>query len=288
MTVTIQVVMEAVAMEAVAIKFKNLIDAEKNRYKNIISTLDKFKYFSMTQRSHIILPSGAGYNTFLASCRDQTVQPNNSGNRVRRSSRFKSFDGQSWTTNTGTDPITIPSVVLTTSPAQFARLLLAAYRNRHLPRRPITTLNRGPRVYLNLCCRNQIVVEQRTARPDGKQPTYQGDTQCITRTIFENCVCTPTQIEQALRDICRVESAIESGQTTFAGIQSGCPGCPIIPLPETSNCLPCGTDSCTRCSLCPKTLPYIPATLYTSLTEQDIQYIINWWQTGKSFEPPLN
>lgn len=239
------------------------------------------------QKSQIRLVEGSGYNLFLASCRDQTIIPNNSGLRVRRSSRFQSFDGQSWTNNSGSNPIPLNSVVQTSSPARWARLLLLAYRNRHIPRRPISTLGRGPRVYLDNCCRNLIIVEQRSARADGQQPTYQGDTQCVIRTIYKLCICSPAQIEQALRDICRVEEAITSGETTFAGIQSGCPDCPVIPNPDVSDCKICPDSDCNCSRLCPKTLPYIPATPYTTLTEQDIKFIINWWVTGKSFEPPL-
>lgn len=229
-----------------------------------------------------ILPSGAGYNLFLTTCRDETLQPNNSGIRVRRSSRFKSFNGQSWTNNTGTDPIPLRSVVLTASPAQFARLLLLAYRNRHIRRQPIETVNREPRVFLNQCCRNQIIVEERLPRSsDGRRPTRQGDTECVVQTIYENCVCSPEQIEQALRDMCRVENAIASGASTFASIQSGCPGCPAVDLPPSASaCIACAPKLATDGN------PYVPAGPNTSLTEDDIVRIVKWYKTGVPFEPP--
>lgn len=228
----------------------------------------------------ILLPNGGGGLFLRSNCRDQTVIPKQRGTNVRRSSQFKSFDGQSFRDSSGTNPIPLTSVVNTTSPARFVRLLIIAYRNRHIKLPPIDTVNRNPRIFLNLCCRNQIIVEERSRRPDGICPTTKGETNCIVRTIFQLQCCSIAQLEAALRDICRVETAIESGTTPFEGISSGCPGCPGPDLPVVENCIDCQVRPC------PRQNPYIPAGPRTSLTEDDIQRIIRWYETGVEWEPP--
>ena len=227
-----------------------------------------------------ILPNGGGSLFLRSNCLDQTVIPRNRGIPVRRSSQFKSFDGQSFQDSSGTNPIPLTSVVQTTSPAKFARLLIIAFRNRHIKLPPIETVNRNPRIFLNLCCRNQIIVEERAVTANGTRPSTRGQTMCVIRTIFENRCCSIAQIEEALRDICRVETAIESGTTPFAGISSGCPECPGPDLPDTETCINCNVQSC------PRQNPYIPAGPRTSLTEDDIQRIIRWYETGVEYEPP--
>ena len=228
-----------------------------------------------------VLTNGGGSLFLRSNCLDQTVIPKQRGINVRRSSQFKSFDGQSWTDSSGTNPIPLTSVVNTTSPAKFARLLIIAYRNRHIKLPPINTVNRNPRIFLNLCCRNQIIVEERALTPSGVRPTTKGETTCIIRTIFQNNCCSIAQLEEALRDICRVEHAIESGATPFAGISSGCPDCPGPDMPDTQTCINCQVQDS-----CPRQNRYIPAGPRTSLTEDDIQRIIRWYETGVEYEPP--
>lgn len=223
-----------------------------------------------------VFPNGAGSLFLRSNCLNQTVIPKNRGLAVRRSSQFKSFDGESFRDSSGTNPIPLTSFVKTTSPARFARLLLAAFRNRHIRLPPIDTVNRNPRIFLNYCCRRQIIVEERAITPAGVRPSTRGQTNCIIRTIYENCVCTAAQIEEALRDMCRVENAIESGTTPFAGISSGCSDCPRPDLPVEENCIACR----------PVAQQYLPAGLRTVLTEDEIKRIIRWYETGVEYEPP--
>ncbi len=228
-----------------------------------------------------VFPNGAGSLFLRSNCYDQTVIPKQRGIPVRRSSQFKSFDGQSFTDSSGTNPIPLVSVVNTTSAAKFARLLLIAYRNRHIKLPPINTVNSTPRIFLNLCCRNQIIVEERSLTPSGVRPTTKGQTMCIIKTIYQlGCCCTAAQLEEALRDMCRVEALVESGYP-FAGISSGCPDCPGPDMPDTNNCINCKVQDS-----CPRQNPYIPAGPRTSLTEDDIQRIIRWYETGVEYEPP--
>ena len=206
------------------------------------------------------------------------VPPN--GTRVRRSSQFNSFDGESYVMSVPGHPIPLRASVATTSPARIARLLLVAYRTRHQPlaRQDIGQIGRNVRVYLSPKCNRDIIVEERNiVNETGRRARNNGETQCITRTVYSNCLCSVEQVEMALRDMCRVENLVESGQLPFAAISSGCEKCDLDAEEETPICIPCKPKIGER---------FAPATPNTVLTEDEIEKIISWYETGVSFRPP--
>ena len=180
-------------------------------------------------------------------------------------------------------PMPLRASVATTSPAKIARLLLVAYRTRHQPlaKQDIGQIGQRPRVYLSPKCNRDIIVEERSiVRETGRRGRNNGETQCIVRTVYSNCLCSVEQVENALRDMCRVDAAVESGEIPFAGITSGCPEkCGEDAAEEAAVCIPCRNKNAAR---------FAPATPNTVLTEDDIVKIISWYQTGVSFEPPAS
>jgi hypothetical protein len=236
-----------------------------------------------------IVPVSAGYLTFLTSCKGQTILPPGGGpTRLRRTSRFTSFDGESSISTAGTNPTPIQSPTFLTSPARWARLLLLAYRNRHLYPPPIYQIPSNPIVFLNYCCRREIFVFERARRPDGMRPLYPGETSAIVKTVYTNG-CSVDEIRNALLDIMRVQDGIDAG-VPFSAICSGCEQCPPFITTTTLTTAAREPHPCfdPQCALPPnqRQNPYVPAGPYTCLTAQDIDEIINWWQTLIPYVPP--
>jgi len=231
------------------------------------------------------MTDGPGSVLNFWQCTNETIRTQN-GTRVRRASRFQNFDGQSWTQNRGTNPIPLQSIVQTKSPARIARLLITAYRTRQRPITSIARVGRAQRVFLCPKNRRDIVVEERSRRSDGRRPQFEGQTSCLLRTVYRNRICSPDQIEMALRDICRVQDGVDSDLFTFAGQVSGCEDCNSDNLGEqTPRCKSCCKLQCSK-RPSRRLMPVSPAGDNTSLTEDDITKIMRWYTTGVSFVPP--
>jgi len=223
----------------------------------------------------------------LSGCYGATIIPQRPSmqRRVRRSSRFSSFDGVVSISAQGTNPIPLPAQVQTQSPARFARLLLAAYRNRHIKFAPISTLGAGQRIYRPAGAFKCIVVEERSGRvSDGGRPQRRGQSQCTIRTRYQSH-CTAEQIERALHDLLRVEQRIDSGQVDLSGVVSGCDSCAedaVLPTEPCQSC-PIQQNGVRRCRKQPIIVPASPS---TTLANDEIAMIMHWYTTGVSIDPP--